>query len=253
MNSWAIQKIVFQTTRNHGDAERPKSLPCFEKDRQLSDRTISLVTHDFNRGRTLPMTEEGPPLEVLTHRLADCPQEFLAPPRIGGSGELHVAALVSDLMEDAVGQPPPRPWIAAFLGAANPAEAQTAVVNRLSCAAIATWLLAEPGLARRLTADSAVAFLVRDITELAQLTAAPKLVSDADRREELARLALASLGLRPAGESETQAKDRLETVSSVVRNRVIRETRAAQERAQAIREAMRKKAAEEAAAKYNRE
>jgi len=206
----------------------------------------------------MTMQTEGPSLEVLTHRLADCPPEFLAPPRIAETGDLHVAALVSDLLEEISNNPLPRKWIGAFVfsragGSLNATEPEAVIVNRLSCTAIATWLLAEPSLARHITPDTLVTFLIRDVAELAQLTNAGKLVSDAERREELARLALASMELRPAGESEAQSKDRLETVSSVVRTRVIRETRAAQERAAAIREAMRQKAADEAAAKYNRE
>ena len=201
------------------------------------------------------MQFEGPPLEVLTHRLADCPPEFLAVPRIGNNGELYVAALVSDMLEDVAGIPLPGVWVRAFLNTTlDPSgPAVNAERNRLSCTAVATWLLAEPALKQHNGADAILRFLVQDVAELSQLTTAAKLIGDAERREELARLALASMGLRPAGESETQAKDRLETVSSVMRNRVIRETRAAQERAQAIRDAMRKKAADEAAAKYNRE
>ena len=88
------------------------------------------------------------------------------------------------------------------------------------------------------------------MTELIQ---APLFVSDPERREELARLALKALGLRPAGETGVEAQDRLTTVSSVERRRVILGTRNAQRRAAEIREAMRKKAAEEAAAKASRE
>ena len=55
------------------------------------------------------------------------------------------------------------------------------------------------------------------------------------------------------GESEAQAADRLNTLSSVERTHVIQETRAAQERVRQVREAMKKKAAEEAAAAYGRE
>ena len=82
---------------------------------------------------------------------------------------------------------------------------------------------------------------------------APQLVSDPDRREELARLCLRALGLLPAGETAAQAQDRLTTLSTAERQRVIREAREAERRAQKIREAMVKKAAEEAAAKYMRD
>jgi hypothetical protein len=50
-----------------------------------------------------------------------------------------------------------------------------------------------------------------------------------------------------------QAADRLNALDSLERDRVIRETRAAEERAQKVREAMAKKKAEEAAARYSPE
>jgi hypothetical protein len=64
---------------------------------------------------------------------------------------------------------------------------------------------------------------------------------------------LRALDLRPAGESVVQAQDRLTTLDSVERVRVIKEARAAEERARKIREEMARKAAEEAAAAYGRE
>ena len=97
------------------------------------------------------------------------------------------------------------------------------------------------------------AFLTQEIAALAPLAWADQWVADPERREELSRLALHALDLRPAGESLAQAQDRLNTVSSAERARVIAAARAAEARAQAVREAMAKKAAEEAAAKVARE
>lgn len=89
--------------------------------------------------------------------------------------------------------------------------------------------------------------------ELAALVSADVFVTDPDRREELVRLCLAALGLRPEAESEAQALDRLTTLSSVKREKVIRATKEHLERARQLREAMRRKEAEEAAAKATRE
>jgi len=41
----------------------------------------------------------GPELEWLTHRLAECPPEFLRPPG-GGKGMLDIEAVVGDLLRD---------------------------------------------------------------------------------------------------------------------------------------------------------
>jgi hypothetical protein len=119
---------------------------------------------------------------------------------------------------------------------------------------VACWLLHDPWFrAQRNLGQPAVDFLTGGLSPVAKLTQAPQFVSDADRREELARLALHHLGLRPAGETEAQAADRLSTLDTVERERVQRAARQAEERARAIREAMAKKAAEEAAAQYSRE
>jgi hypothetical protein len=61
------------------------------------------------------------------------------------------------------------------------------------------------------------------------------------------------MGTLPAGESANQAADRLQTLSSVERARVIQQTLAQQERARKIREEMQRKEALEAAARANRE
>ena len=98
-----------------------------------------------------------------------------------------------------------------------------------------------------------MAFLTAGAAELAALTQAPLFVSDPDRREELVRVVLRDLGLRPAGETRAQAADRLTTLNTAERQRVMVAARQAEERSEAIRAAMAKKAADEAAAQYSRE
>jgi hypothetical protein len=194
------------------------------------------------------MQEEGPPLEALTRRLAECPAEFLMEPRVGKAGAVHTAAVVADLLRD-LGAPA-LPDLSPF-EPAGPAEAHA---NRLQAVLVAAWLLHDPWFrARRVLAAQALLFLLRDLPELAPLVPAPRLVTDPDRREELARLCLKALNLRPLGETVEQAQDRLTTISSLERQRVIREARAAEERMRQIREAMRRKAAREAATKFRRE
>ena len=199
------------------------------------------------------MKDEGPPLELLTHRLAQCPADFLAEPRdAAGGGAVEVAAVVSDLIRDLGGAPLSDQEASAFgFGhrAFNPAER-----NRLRVILVAAWLLYDPWFrSRQRYAAQARTLLAGGLNELAALVQAPLLVSDPDRREELARFCLGVVGLRPAGESIPQAVDRLTTLDSVGRARVIREAQAAEERSRQIREAMARKAAEEAAASYGRE
>jgi hypothetical protein len=197
------------------------------------------------------MQAEGPVLETLLRRLAECPAEFLAEPRVGKNGVVDVAAVVSDLLRDLGGALLTPEQAAVFCLPAGSARKHR---NRLRAVLVAAWLLHDPWFrSRQQFAGQAAAFLNDGVAEVAGLIQAPHLVADPDRREELARLCLKGLGLRPAGESVAQAEDRLTTLSSVERQRVIREAQAAEKRARDIREAMARKAAEEAAAKYMRE
>ena len=201
------------------------------------------------------MQREGPPLETLTRRLAETPGDFLAEPRIGKLGSVNVAAVVADLMLDLGAQPLDDPQVGAFTSA-DPRKDR----NRLSLTLITAWLLRDDTLKAALAGASPaerqaslLGVLTANVRELAELTQAPRFVADPDRREELVRFALKGLALRPAGESVEQAQDRLATLNTAERQRVIVAARAAEERARAVREAMARKAAEEAAAKYNRE
>jgi hypothetical protein len=193
--------------------------------------------------------EEGPVLETLTRRLAECPADFLAEPLIGTSGTIHVAAVVSDLLRDLGGPGLTAKQAAGF----QPADAKKQR-NRLQSVLVCCWLLHDQWFrARRRFAPGVLDLLTSGLDDLASLVPATQLVTDPDRREELSRLALKALALRPSGETAAQAQDRLTTLSSVERQRVIQEATVAEARARKVREAMAKKAAEEAAAKYMRE
>lgn len=200
------------------------------------------------------MKQEGPLLESLTHRLAECPPEFLAEPRLGASGKtakgtVHVAAVVNDLIVELGGRPLSAEQAGPFESSATKKDR-----NRLRLVLVACWLLHDPWFRQQKEfAEAALRWLSSGLNESADLTPASKFVSDPDRREELARLCLKGLGLRPQGESEAQAQDRLATLNTAERQRVIRAAREAEERARQIREAMAKKAAEEAADKWSRE
>ncbi len=195
------------------------------------------------------MNREGPLLETLTRRLADCPAEFLAVPRAGETGSVHVDAVVSDLLRDLGGE---------GLSAADARQFQPrnrkADRARLSLVLLAGWLLHDAWFRDRPGFAAPALQLLRDgLTELAATTAAAKFVSDPDRREELARVCLSQLGLRPAGETIAQAQDRLATLNAAERQRVIKAARQAEERAEKIRAAMKRQAEEEANAKAMRE
>jgi len=197
------------------------------------------------------MLQEGPYLETLTRRLAETPPDFLTEPKIGPAGMVHVDAVLADIVRELGGGSLPED-VARLLN--PPAKEAKERRKFLRLALLVGWLLADPWFRGKPFAQLALDFLRgADLQQLAQMLDAPKLIADAERREELARLVLKALNLRPAGENEAQAQDRLMTINSSERQRVIAAARAAEERARQIREEMARKAAEEAADKWSRE
>ncbi len=192
------------------------------------------------------MNSEGPLLETLTHRLAECPADFLAEPLIGKTGAVNVAAVVSDLLRDLGGAPLTPAQAAAFQSKYFKKDHHRER-NRLRLVLVTSWLLHEAWFCeQKQLAGLALWFLTAGLKEVAELTPAEKFVSDPDRREELARLCLKGLGVLPAGETEAQAQDRLATLNTAERHRVIAAARAAEKRAQQIREAMARESARQA-------
>jgi hypothetical protein len=194
------------------------------------------------------MQQEGPILESLTRRLAETPEEFLSEPRIGQTGRVHVAAVVGDLLQ-LLGSSGRGDELNRFFGADARRDR-----NRLGITLLLCWLLSDDWFRGvRIERGAVLSLLDSESNELANQMAARKFVTDPDRREELARVALSRLGFRPAGETLAQAQDRLTTLNSAERARVMKAARAAEERARQIREALVKKAADESADKWTRE
>jgi len=194
------------------------------------------------------MQREGPLLETLTRRLAETPPDFLDEPRLGDRPGVAVPAVVHDLLR--------------MHGARTDAKALARFAssdaardrNRLALVQLLCWLLAEGWFIEASCGAAALLGLLGgDATELAAATASHKFVRDPDRREELARVVLARLGYRPQGETVAQATDRLSSLSGTERKRLVAASRAAEERAREIREALAKKAAAESADKWTRE
>lgn len=190
------------------------------------------------------MQNPGPPLETLLRRLADTPPDFLDEPRVGNSGQVHVAAVVNDLLARGPGRASP-PELRVF---------ETADRIRLRITLVMAWLLADDVFAPvGLQRADMLRVLDETAGELASLASVDKYLRDPDRREELARIVLARFDLRPRGESIEQATDRLSALSATERKRLIEASRAAEARARAIREALVRKAAEDSADKWTRE
>lgn len=188
------------------------------------------------------------PLQALTHRLSECPPEFLLEPQISGRGEIWVDAVVADLLVDLGAERPPP----ARLGRFHPDD--DARRDELRVVLVACWLLHDEWFrAQACFGDAALSWLDGGLEEVSAVVAADAFVNDAERREELARRCLSALGLVPAGESSSQAADRLATLDSVEQARVVSAMREREARARELRRKMEEQRAREAAARYTRE
>src|SRR5262245_22448948 len=137
------------------------------------------------------MQAEGPLLETLTRRLAETPEDFLAEPRIGSAGRVHVAAVVGDLMRGL--------GASVDVAALSALEGKDAKLdrNRLSVTLLLCWLLADDWFRQNKLASQALLDLIsQGSAQLSGQVQSRKFVTDPDRREELARFSLARLGFR---------------------------------------------------------
>src|SRR5262249_40168885 len=152
-------------------------------------------TSSRSRGRsaTGTMHSDVPSVAALTHRLAECPGEFLEPALRQSGGAVHVDAIVADLVRVMGGQVLTAQDTGVFRqGRGNAPE------NRLQVILIAAWLLDDPWFAgQRQLADRVPGLLVNSLSAVAAVVPAAQFVTDPDRREELVRLCLAGLELRP--------------------------------------------------------
>ena len=176
-----------------------------------------------------------PPLAELLRWVADMPAAF--------RGKAHVPAVISDLLETQTGEPAGAPLLA-ILREMEPKHRR--------------WVLAGAHLLwhpcfRGAPRAGLQRLLVHDLEALSAVANVDSLFEDEERREEIVRLALRTLRARLPEETSNDAEDRFRQVDSVERTRVLRAAAEHEKRARAVREAMARKAAEEAAAKVARE
>lgn len=106
----------------------------------------------------------------------------------------------------------------------------------------------QPGLLAGITT-----FMLRKLPELADYVDTRQWIEDEDRNEEFVRAALDCCGIMPDGESEIEAADRLDALSTIKRQQVLKESSEAFERMMEIRRKMAEQKAREAANVYGRE
>jgi hypothetical protein len=184
----------------------------------------------------------APPLPELLRHVADMPPAF--------RGDANVRAVVADLIESLSGSAATDRTLAAF----DPASPTAAEENRLRWVLAGCHLLWHPAFrAAGVARESLERLLLQDLATISGTVNAAELDRDEERREELVRFALRAIAATLPGESPNEAEDRLRQVDSVERRRVLVAAAERERRAREVREAMAKKAAEEAAAKVSRE
>ncbi len=168
----------------------------------------------------------------------------------GKEGSIDVSAVIADLSFDMAGTFPDDQTLAEFRCGKSANNR-----NRLGITLVLCHLLHDEFFLHKEGLSGLVLDLFRSekLKRLASVSEYGEFVTDTDKREELARLALDSLGFVPEGESEKLAADRLATLDSVERERILELTRKAQEKARRLREEMARREAEEAASKMGRE
>jgi hypothetical protein len=200
------------------------------------------------------MMHEGPPIETLLRRLTECPSDFLdvgashsAVKNASEQDELNQIKQLNAILCDHFRAMKFDFDTAALL---NRFRARTASHRAVS--AVMIWLLHDPWFLNRSDLIEPMCDLVCDtlLERLSTLVAAESFVHDPDRREELARFCLSELGYRPGGETVEQAADRLATLDTVERDRVLTAMLESEKRTREIREAMAQANAMESASRY---
>jgi hypothetical protein len=191
-----------------------------------------------------------PPLPEWLRWIAERPPSIDAAPEGFPDGRVRVRAVVADLHEALFDTPAEEPLLAGCV-AGEPTRAERSRLGWILAAAHVLWHPAIRGGAPE--RERVVKLIVQELAALAAVVSPERLGDDEERREELVRLVLRAAQLSLPGESAADAEDRLRQVDSVERHRVIAAAAERERRAREVREAMARKAAEEAAAKVSRE
>jgi len=194
-------------------------------------------------------------LQALMQRLSEIPSLFLYEPvhkmKEGRPGfEIHVPALITDLIYDAGGPIPDPDSLSGFLLTKKKTN-----LNFLRLTAICCYIFHDPVFLNNPSNWKLMLLFLKSshLKNLAGAVEAREFVQDMERREELIRVCLHALKLYLDGENRALARDRLNTLDSLERKRLLEKSRAVLERARKLREAMARKKAEEAASKMYRE
>jgi len=202
-------------------------------------------------------------IQALIRRIMETPPPFRETPQFrktadaAPEGRVYVGAVVADLLR-ALGGAALSAEEAEVYRPVKPSKAQQnlARLQLLACHLMYAEEIRQPDAPdqeRRERATRANRWLAEGLAELAALVPARDFAVEQDRAEELSRLALRALEILPEGENAAGADDRLATLDSVERRRLVEKSRKAQQRAQELRRKLQEERARESVSKMMRE
>ena len=192
----------------------------------------------------------APDLIELTRRVSECPPDFLTACQ-GERGAERIVAIIADHFRDQSRTTYPTSLNELFATLLQ-TKVDPSFERYLQVLSIVAWLLHDHYFVSRqdLTIPASEIVTHNYFKRLSELVHPQQMIADPDRREELVRFCLDQFGIYPRGETATQSADRLISLNSVERQRILQATADAQKRAREIREAMTRKQALESASRY---
>lgn len=192
------------------------------------------------------MTHDGPDLSLLMHHLAACPHDFLMEPAMGKEAGVDTLALCRDTL---------RAVCAAPLSPAGEKAVKLSPGRDYRVAVqIGCWLFSHRVFDGREDLLAGMRrFFEETLKEISPHVKPENWPRDMERCEEFCRLALMACELIPRDESDRQAFERFESVSTLKRKNILSRTAASCQRMKALRQKMAEQAAREAANVYGRE
>lgn len=186
--------------------------------------------------------------ELVAH-LRKCPDIFLRPSSSIENDGLNSVALISDTYRLVCND---------FLKKEFkiPSHFNLAYIddNHWRTIHISIWLLSHPDfLNNALLEDKLYDFWFEELSEVSLYVKFNEWIIDEERAEEMVRLLLYCYEIIPKGESQDEAADKLSSLSSADRHKVLQQSYQAHERIMKIKKEMAEKKAREAANTYGRE
>jgi hypothetical protein len=197
----------------------------------------------------------GPPIVHLTNKILSIPNEFISEPILKNSsgkilGQLPTIAFYFDFIYYSTGKfPTNNPIFNLYDNKENK--------NQLIVITIIIYLLTESWIKKiDINENQFFEFLTKNLKKYTDIISYKEFLTIPDKSEELCRLIYKNLNILPDDETNEYFEDRTNSLDTIYRQEVLKKSKEAQLRIlkeKELREAMRRKEAEEAASKMPRE